>query len=52
MVHYCDACLAQQPASKQTLAALIRRQARDYDVGERLALAIVLAEANLDARAV
>ena len=52
MVSYGDTCLAQQPASKQTLAALIRRQAREYDFDERLALAIVLAEANLDARAV
>ena len=45
-------CMSRTAAGKQTLAALIRRQARDHEVDERLALAIVLAEANLDARAV
>lgn len=47
-----DSYLAQQPAAKQKIAALIRVMAPQYQVDPRLALAIALAESNLDAGAV
>lgn len=47
-----DGYLAQQPAAKQKIAELIRVMAPQYQVDPRLALAIALAESNLDAGAV
>lgn len=47
-----DAYLAHQSADKQKLAVLIRGLANEYGVDARLALAIALAESNLDANAV
>jgi len=47
-----DAYLARQPAAKQKIAQFIRNVAPQYKVDARLALAIALAESNLDAAAV
>ena len=47
-----DAYLARQPAAKQRIAQLIRDVAPQYKVDARLALAIALAESNLEAAAV
>lgn len=47
-----DGYLARQPAAKQKIAELIRATARQYKVDARLALAIALAESNLDPGAV
>lgn len=47
-----DAYLARQPLAKQRIAVLIRNVAPQYKVDPRLALAIALAESNLDAAAV
>lgn len=47
-----EAYLSQQPAAKQKIAGLIRRVARQYQVDARLALAIALAESDLDPDAV
>lgn len=47
-----DGYLAGQSAAKQRIALLIRSGARQYQVDPRLALAIAIAESNLDATAV
>jgi soluble lytic murein transglycosylase-like protein len=47
-----DAYLAKQSSSKRDIARLIRKVAPRYDVDPRLALAIAMAESNLDAGAV
>lgn len=47
-----DAYLARQPLAKQRIAVLIRNVAPQYKVDPRLALAIALAESNLNADAV
>ena len=47
-----DGYLAGQSVAKQRIALLIRRAARQYQVDPRLALAIAIAESNLDAAAV
>lgn len=47
-----DAYLARQPVAKQKIAAMIRTVARQYSVDGRLALAIAMAESNLNADAV
>lgn len=47
-----DAYLARQSAAKQKIAVFIRNVAPQYNVDPRLALAIALAESNLEAAAV
>ena len=47
-----DGYLAGQSAAKQRIALLIRNAARQHQVDPRLALAIAIAESNLDAAAV
>jgi len=47
-----DGYLAGQSPTKQKIALLIRNAARQYNVDPRLALAIAIAESNLDATAV
>jgi len=47
-----DGYLAGQSAAKQRIALLIRNAAREYQVDPRLALAIAIAESNLDTAAV
>jgi hypothetical protein len=47
-----DGYLAGQSPAKQRIALLIRSAARQYQVDPRLALAIAIAESNLDAAAV
>ena len=47
-----DGYIAGLAAPKRKLAALIRKRAPHYDVDTRMALAIALAESNLDANAV
>jgi len=47
-----DGYLAGQSAAKQRIALLIRSAARQYQIDPRLALAIAIAESNLDATAV
>jgi soluble lytic murein transglycosylase-like protein len=47
-----DGYLARQPPAKQKIALLIRIAARQFHVDERLALAIGLAESNLQTSAV
>ncbi|MBE2257331.1 MAG: lytic transglycosylase domain-containing protein [Candidatus Accumulibacter sp.] len=47
-----DGYLARQPLAKQRVADLIRRLAPEYRIDARLALAIALAESNLDSAAV
>ncbi len=47
-----DGYLAGQSSAKQRIALLIRNAARQYQIDPRLALAIAIAESNLDAAAV
>ena len=47
-----DAYLSKQSAAKQQLASLIRKVARKYNMDARFALAIAMAESNLDPAAV
>lgn len=47
-----DAYLSTQPAAKQRIAGLIRKVAPKYDIDARFALAIAMAESNLDQTAV
>lgn len=47
-----DAYLRKQPAGKQQIASLIRKVAAKYQINEHFALAIAMAESNLDPKAV
>lgn len=47
-----DAYLSKQPAAKQQLASLIRKVATKYQINVQFALAIALAESNLNPAAV
>ncbi|HMW16904.1 MAG TPA: lytic transglycosylase domain-containing protein [Accumulibacter sp.] len=47
-----DGYLTHQPPSKQKIAAIIRQAAREYNFDARIALAIAMAESNLNATAV
>ncbi len=47
-----DGYLARQSPARQKIALLIRQTARQYAIDPRLALAIALAESNLDPGAV
>lgn len=47
-----DGYLARQSPARQKIALLIRQGARQYDIDPRLALAIAMAESNLDPGAV